>query len=258
MSAGAGENRVGAARLERRDRSELTPAEAAAFLDHLRRYVDYPPALAEADLARADHVWWAEAPDGALIATTAIARVPLGTAGVGLYTYMVSTHPAWRRQALLHRFAVRSWLAERRRSWAPTWWLFLAGSPSGYLTMARNLRGGWPRQDAAPTPRERAAAEAALAWLAPAQVRREAEVIRVVDGFGVSDPAQDDVAAHGGPHARYFEAVNPDWRAGSDLLCVAELTLGGMLGIAGEGLLRVMRRALAWAGVRTGPVHNPR
>jgi hypothetical protein len=152
---------------------------------------------------------------------------------------MVSIDPAWRRLGLLQRFGVGSWLAEKRRApLSPVWWMLLAGSPSGYLAFARHLRGGWPRPDANPTPRTRATAEATLAWLGSPQVSRDGDLIRVVDNFGVVDPAQERSAREGGPLARYFEAANPDWRVGVDLVCAVELTVWGMVGAAVDGLGR--------------------
>lgn len=232
----------------------LTPHRAAGLSAATReeighfvvRFIDYPRARLDAALDAADYVWIGRDETGRLVATTAIRAIEtaLGSRTVTvIYTSMVAVSPDCRRLGLVNRMGFRSYVRERLRApLRPVFWLALAASPAGYLQMAHSYETCWPRRGHA-APKEIVALLDDLAvHLKAPRVERVAGCHRLPDDFGVSDPTQEASRwDRSDPDVDFFLRVNPDYRRGSDLMCIAPLSIANVV----RSLLRSTARAAA-------------
>lgn len=130
-------------------------------------------------------------------------------------------------------FTVRRRLGHPLR---PLYWLLLTKGYKTYLLMVRHFPRAFPRYDVqASAPWVRLLTRVASAWW-PQAYDRERGVLEFAvrrDHVRASiAPIDGDIADD--PHVRYFEARNPGYAKGDELVCLAELRL----------------RDLAWSFVR--------
>jgi hypothetical protein len=231
----------------------LTAADCdAMFALFDRYYVDVTRARFDADLAAKDHVIALRDASGAWVGFSTLAAVSVEVDGVvhrGVFsgdTVVDEAH--WGDGALGRAFLGYLLRARLRHPFQPLWWFLISKGYKTYLLMANNFPEHWPRPEV-PTPASVEALRAAFAsrWFGaawrPAEgvVRHDAPAGRVRAGGAVPDDA-----ARARPRVAFFEANNPGWAAGDELVCVASMSWTMPLRYA-------WKKRAGWIGARRPP-----
>lgn len=233
----------------RREPASLTGADRDEIERFITRHSNWRRDRLDQAIDASAYVWLCYDGDR-LVGTTAVKRLAArvrGRAVTVIYTAAVAVAHEYRRLGLVPRMGMKSYLVERLRApLAPIYWLALAGSPAGYLQMARNFVEYWPRSGAAIPADARAVLEQALAALGITHVDEVDGAYVSPDDFGVREREQDpDRWDRSQPDIDFFLRVNPEYRSGNDLACVCPLGIVPMAAALARGtVLRSLRAAL--------------
>jgi hypothetical protein len=233
----------------RRDPAALTREDRDLIERFITRHSNYKRAKLDQVLDASAYVWLCYDGDR-IVGSTAVRRLSAQVRGrtvTVIYTAVVAVDHEYRRLGLVARMGMKSYLVERLRApLTPIYWLALAGSPSGYLQMARNLDACWPQAGVTLSDDGRAVLDQALAAMGITHVEEVEGCIVVPDDFGVLDKRQDPERWDGAPDVELFLRVNPGYRSGSDLACLCPLDLVSLVStLVRRTLLRTPRTAQA-------------
>ncbi|MDQ8165251.1 MAG: hypothetical protein P3A28_05775 [Gemmatimonadota bacterium] len=243
------------ARVVRCDAADLTVADHDRIERFITVYSLFDRKTLDATLDAATYVWLCLDTKGRIVGTTAVRRVQLA-AGVGghggapivVYTSVVAVNPAYRRLGLPARMGLYTYFHERRRApFTPLYWLAEAVSPSGYLLIARNLVEFWPRPGV-PTPAHaESIIRATLSAVGVTRTERRSEgQFLVNEDYPVIEREQaPDRWQMTDPDVGFFLRTNPDYWAGSALVCLAPLNAIAVGKAVAGVALKVFRRKLA-------------
>jgi hypothetical protein len=194
-----------------------------------RYYADVTRARFDADLDVKDHVIALRDARGAWVGFSTLAQVTVDVDGVahrGVYSGdTVLDEAQWGSGALGRAFLGYLLRVRLRHPLSPLWWFLISKGYKTYLLMANNFPEHWPRFEA-PTPAEIEALRGAFASRAFGAAWRPADgVVRFEGPSGRlrSGVAAPDDAARARPRVAFFEAANPGWAAGDELVCVASM-----------------------------------
>jgi hypothetical protein len=194
-------------------------------------YADVDEATFVADFRAKDDVILLEdgAPQG--FSTLKEVRVEVdGRAHVGMFSGdTVLARPYWGTRALGRAFLAH---LVRRRLRVPTldyWWVLISKGYKTYLLMANNFPEHWPRHEVPTPPGTRAVMDAFARALFADAWRAERGVVRWDAPRGRLRPGIADVTpelAASRPRVAFFEASNPGWAEGDELVCLARMNVG--------------------------------
>jgi hypothetical protein len=134
----------------------------------------------------------------------------------------------WGQTALAKEFLRYLWVEKLRRPFAPLYWLLISKGYKAYLLMANNFGEHYPRFER-PTPKSRQRIlDVFCTRLYPGRYDRESGVIRFERA---PSRLKEGVAPIGerllreNPRVAHFQKLNPRWRDGEELACIARMTL---------------------------------
>lgn len=237
------------------DAADLTVADHDRIERFITVYSLYDRKTLDATLSAAAYVWLCLDTKGRIVGTTAVRRVQLA-AGVGghrrpptvVYTSVVAVNPAYRQLGLPARMGLYTYFHERRRApLTPLYWLAEAVSPSGYLLIARNLVEFWPQPGELTPPHAQAIISATLSAAGVTRTSRTSEgQFLVNEDYPVIEREQaPDRWQQSDPDVGFFLRTNPDYWAGSALVCLAPLNAFAVGKAVAGVALKVFRRKRA-------------
>lgn len=134
----------------------------------------------------------------------------------------------WGQRVLGKAFLRFLFTEKLKHPFEPLYWLLISKGYKTYLMMANNFSEYYPRFDK-PTPADRQAImkafystlyasdfDAEAGWIKPSR-----EAYKLKAGVACISSALMD----SNPKIAFFQAVNPDWQKGSELACLARMTL---------------------------------
>jgi hypothetical protein len=230
------------------ERAQLTDAQLGAMEALLDEHFEgVSRATFRADLARKERVVWLEDERGALQGFTTFALAETDFEGErvrALYSGDTIVRPSARCSSAL----ARAWIgaveeARRARPEQRLYWLLIVSGLRTYRFLPVYWRAFWPRCDA-PTP---AAARRLLARLAGerygSRFDEGAGLVRLEHPQRLRERSVSPERARD-PHVAFFLQRNPGWRAGDELVCLAELSPANLT----RAGARVLRTSLAEQG----------
>ena len=134
----------------------------------------------------------------------------------------------WGQRTLGHAFLKHLWLQKMKHPFRPLYWFLMSKGYKTYLMMANNFSEYYPRFDR-PTPVGfRKIMDEFYSQLYPNHYESQFGLIRFngpasrlkVDVVPISETL---LQAH--PKVAFFESANPDWKIGTELCCIAKMTL---------------------------------
>lgn len=195
-----------------------------------RYYADVDQARFERDLRNKDDVILLRDRDDAIRGFSTLKQLSVEVGGRqhrGVYSGdTVVDHTAWGQGELGRAFLKYLLWVRLSHPLRELWWFLISKGYKTYLLMANNFPEHWPRHEAL-TPAEPAQLRSAFARLAFGDDYDEAAGVvrfstpsgRLRDGVANIDP--DLLASN--PRVKFFEASNPGWARGDELVCVARM-----------------------------------
>jgi hypothetical protein len=209
----------------------VTPADRHEMYALFERYyADVDPERFERDLNAKDDVILLRDADAIVRGFSTLKQLTVEVGGRrhrGVYSGdTVVDHTAWGQGELGRAFLRYLLWVRLTHPFRELWWFLISKGYKTYLLMANNFPEHWPRFEG-PTPQEPQQLRAAFAQLAfgadyddaAGVVRFSAPSGRLREGVASIDPAL--VASN--PRVSFFEASNPGWARGDELVCVARM-----------------------------------
>src|SRR5215510_3140079 len=134
----------------------------------------------------------------------------------------------WGQQALPVAFLLHMFREKLKRPFTTLYWLLISKGYKTYLMMANNFAEHFPRREMSTPADRRAIAEAFYLKLFPERYDPATGLITFPAGAcrlksGVAEISNEMKASN--PRIAFFEKVNPEWRNGVELACLARMTL---------------------------------
>jgi len=134
----------------------------------------------------------------------------------------------WGQQALPKAFLRHMFREKLKRPFTTLYWLLISKGYKTYLMMANNFAEHYPRREMSTPADRRAVAEAFYLKLFPGRYDPATGLITFPAGAcrlksGVAEISSEMMASN--PRIAFFEKVNPEWRNGVELACLARMTL---------------------------------
>ena len=227
--------------------SIVDPQLDAMFSLFERTYEGVTRTQFAADLAEKDHVILLADGGGALRGFSTLRDLSVTVDGVehrGVYSGDTVIEDGFRGTGALGRAFLWHLLVRRfRQPRVPLWWFLISKGYKTYLLMANNFPEHWPRHEA-PTPPAQRALQIAFARRLFGDAYDEAT--NIVRSFGPRLRAEV-APIHSGllsnPRVAYFQAQNPGWERGDELVCVASMPWSLPLSYAWKKLPGAMQGA---------------
>lgn len=228
--------------------SDLRTEDKARMFTLMRKYYDaVTEETFQVDLARKDAVILLR-DRGALqgFSTLVSLQVTVGPKTVyGIFSGdTVIERQYWGQQALPKAFLRRMFREKLKRPFTPLYWLLITKGYKTYLMMANNFAEHFPRYEmSAPTDMKSIAQSFYLKLFpeyydpATGLIRFPAEACWLKSG--VAEISNEMIASN--PRIAFFEQVNPEWRSGVEMACLARMTLAMPFRYAAKAFIRDLR-----------------
>lgn len=134
----------------------------------------------------------------------------------------------WGQRVLGKAFLRYLFVEKLRHPFAPLYWLLISKGYKTYLMMANNFGEHFPRYEMSTPPDKKAIADAFYTSLFPLYYNPATGRIRFAEQAchlkcGVADISPHLLATN--PRIAFFQRVNPRWKQGEELACIARMTL---------------------------------
>lgn len=194
-----------------------------------RYYAGINEAQFREDLAKKSVVFLLES-EGRIYGFSSLLYSPLEVQGVRITAAYsgdtVLDRQFWGTRELGKVFLRHLWLHKMRDPFTPLYWFLMSKGYKTYLLMANNFSDYYPRPRADIPGFEKALMDAFYAGLYPAQyrdglIRFEEAPCKLKQGVADIDAA----LLESNEKVALFQRLNPDWKNGTELACVARMTL---------------------------------
>ena len=157
-------------------------------------------------------------------------RVTLdGRTHIGMFSGdTVIERPYWGTRVLGRAFLIELAKKSLKQPLTPYWWILITKGYKTYLLMANNFPVHYPNVDGpTPTPQQRLMHEFG-SRLFGSDYRPETGIVRFAESRGHLRTGVADITTalrHENARVALFESLNPSWRSGEELLCLARMNL---------------------------------
>jgi hypothetical protein len=135
----------------------------------------------------------------------------------------------WGQKALGKAFLKYLWIQTIKNPFQPYYWFLISKGYKTYLLMANNFTDYYPRLEGETPPLEQEVLEQFYSTYFANHFDRNSGLIRFNQApcklkGGVAEITSDMLEKY--PRIAFFSRKNPDWKSGTELACIARMTIG--------------------------------